>query len=164
MKNIENSNSWHSIFGWYHTGDFVVNDLHILKTGSLNQQREAFEKIKLEIEHQGGVSYLAPFLVKELIAIITQSNILIKNEIEQFLNELNKIIIENIAFFENHLIDKNKNGYDFLDLLNFCHKYSDDEDSILETEDMEGLLMANVITKNLIDTYQRNHSIFGKNK
>lgn len=150
-------NSWNSIFGWYHTGDFVIENLNLLKRGPLEKQLEALQNIELEIEHQGGLSYLAPFAVQELVTLTNTQDVLVKHRIEEFLEELHEVIIAYFSLFDDTMIcNAKKKDYSFQSLFNFFSKYPDEsgKNSIWETEDDEGLLIVYIVTKKLIDNYK----------
>ncbi len=157
-KLLKSEIPWESIFGWYHYGDFVLEHLATLENGDLKEQEKALHHIELEIEHQGGSSYLAPFAVKELIDLLERKETLVNGRIIEFLNELNEICIEYLELVDD-VDNLKKNKYSFKNLLDFLSKHPDKEgeNSIWETEDPEGLIIANIITKSLIEKYKLNN-------
>ncbi|BDS10133.1 hypothetical protein [Aureispira anguillae] len=147
---------WRMLHGWYRTGDYVKENLTVLESGSLEEQKNALYRIELEVEHQGGITYLTPFAVGALIKILKEEKTLVYKRLEQFLKELDEVVIEYFEHFEDSKIyHEGKHRYNFQTLLDFFKKYPDEEgeNSIWETEDGEGLIMANVITKYLIEDY-----------
>ncbi len=88
------NNTWHSILGFYNNGSYLLNNMEILKKGTSSEQQDALQNIELEIEHQGGLSYLAPFAVNELIQLLNNKETLVGNRIEEFLKELIPIVTD----------------------------------------------------------------------
>lgn len=153
MKNNRaTKTSWKSLYGWYHTGDVVWEKLQMLKRGSISEQEKALSTITQEIEHQGGISYLAPFAIRELTELLINKQTQVDDKVMVFLKELEPVVDDYLEQVDDKLYETKKDYYNFEHLLKFLSQHSDEEgaNSLWETGDAEGMDIAHVLIKSLI--------------
>ena len=163
--NLEiNEIPWNRLVGWYHRGDFFLENLRLLEHGTPEQQKKAFKMIEWEIEHQGGIISITPFAVQFLIRALKGDTVM-KTEIKSFLTELQKAVKEGLMYIDEDKIEAYKQGkFSLWNLLNEKYllpkNFNTENEEIIWDEfweelqhDEEHWLMTHLATDILLQAY-----------